>query len=89
MILELRWSFFVGIELWAAKEFALADSSQPNVGEKMMGHSGLWQISGRSDLSYEDRIRLDVGYIRKHTIWMDIELIVKTVSAVLETRGAY
>jgi exopolysaccharide biosynthesis polyprenyl glycosylphosphotransferase len=53
------------------------------------GLTGLWQISGRSDLSYEDRVRLDMHYIRNHTVWLDLHILIQTVPALLFHRGAY
>lgn len=53
------------------------------------GMTGLWQISGRSDLSYDDRAKLDIYYVRNHSIWMDIRILVMTIPAVIFKRGAY
>ncbi len=53
------------------------------------GITGLWQVSGRSDVSYEERVRLDMHYIRNYTIWLDLHLLWQTVPAVLKSRGAY
>jgi exopolysaccharide biosynthesis polyprenyl glycosylphosphotransferase len=53
------------------------------------GITGLWQVSGRSDVSYEERVRLDMYYIRNWTIWLDIQLLLETVPAVFKARGAY
>ena len=53
------------------------------------GLSGLWQVSGRSDLSYEDRVRLDMHYIRNCTIWLDLKVLFQTVGVVLRGVGAY
>lgn len=53
------------------------------------GITGLWQVSGRSDLSYEDRVMLDMQYIRNYSIWFDIHLLWRTIPAVLAKRGAY
>ena len=53
------------------------------------GLTGLWQVSGRSDLTYEERVRLDMQYIRNYTVWMDLKLVFNTVLAVLKGRGAY
>lgn len=53
------------------------------------GLTGLWQVSGRSDLSYEDRVRLDMHYIRNYTIWLDIRLLFNTIGVVLHKKGAY
>jgi exopolysaccharide biosynthesis polyprenyl glycosylphosphotransferase len=53
------------------------------------GLTGLWQISGRSDLPWEEAVRLDLRYVENWTLAMDIQIIWKTVAAVLRSRGAY
>jgi exopolysaccharide biosynthesis polyprenyl glycosylphosphotransferase len=53
------------------------------------GITGLWQVSGRSELSYEERVRLDMHYIRNYTIWLDIRVLFNTFGAVLRGSGAY
>jgi lipopolysaccharide/colanic/teichoic acid biosynthesis glycosyltransferase len=53
------------------------------------GITGLWQVSGRSDITYEERVRLDMHYIRNWSIWLDIQLLFQTIPAVLKRRGAY
>jgi lipopolysaccharide/colanic/teichoic acid biosynthesis glycosyltransferase len=53
------------------------------------GITGLWQVSGRSDLSYEERVRLDMHYIRNWSIWLDLQLLWQTIPAVIKGRGAY
>ncbi|MBO4403798.1 MAG: undecaprenyl-phosphate galactose phosphotransferase WbaP [Treponema sp.] len=53
------------------------------------GLSGMWQISGRSDTGYEERINLDTYYIQNWSIWLDIWIIIKTVWVVLKGKGAY
>jgi exopolysaccharide biosynthesis polyprenyl glycosylphosphotransferase len=53
------------------------------------GLTGLWQISGRADLSYEERVRMDMRYIRNYTVWQDLRLLFNTVCAVSRGRGAY
>ena len=53
------------------------------------GLTGLWQISGRSRLGYEDRVRLDMYYIRTYSVWRDVEILVRTLPAVLRGVGAY
>jgi exopolysaccharide biosynthesis polyprenyl glycosylphosphotransferase len=52
------------------------------------GMTGLWQVSGRSELSYDERARLDIYYIRNHTIWLDLRILIMTIPAVLKGRGA-
>ena len=53
------------------------------------GITGLWQVSGRNETSFQERLLLDVYYIRNWSIWLDISLIVRTVKAVVVRRGAY
>lgn len=53
------------------------------------GLSGMWQISGRSETSYEERITLDAYYIQNWSVWLDIWIIMKTVFVVLKGKGAY
>ncbi len=53
------------------------------------GITGLWQVSGRNDISYEDRVQLDVWYVRNWSIELDIIILVKTVVIVLMRKGSY
>lgn len=53
------------------------------------GLTCLWQIGGRSDVPFEQQVRLDMEYIHSRSIWQDIRIILKTVPAVLFGRGAY
>jgi exopolysaccharide biosynthesis polyprenyl glycosylphosphotransferase len=53
------------------------------------GMTGLWQIAGRSDLSFDDLVRLDFYYLENWSLWLDISILAKTVPAVLSRRGAY
>jgi exopolysaccharide biosynthesis polyprenyl glycosylphosphotransferase len=54
------------------------------------GLTGLWQVSGRSNLSYSDRVRLDMYYVRNYSIWLDIQILFfQTLPAVLKGRGAF
>ncbi len=54
------------------------------------GLTGLWQVSGRSELDFDDRLRLDIAYIRNRSLTLDVLLllILKTFGAVLTGRGA-
>ncbi len=53
------------------------------------GMTGLWQISGRAGLSFDDLVRLDFTYLENWSVWLDVSIIVKTIPAVLSRRGAY
>jgi Undecaprenyl-phosphate galactose phosphotransferase WbaP len=53
------------------------------------GLSGMWQISGRSDTGYEERVMLDSYYFQNWSIWLDVWILIKTVGVVLRGKGAY
>lgn len=53
------------------------------------GITGLWQVSGRNDLSYDERVALDVYYVRQWSVWMDMQIMAQTVGVVLQGKGAY
>ena len=53
------------------------------------GMTGLWQISGRSGLSFDDLVRLDFYYLENWSVWLDISILARTLPAVLGRRGAY
>jgi undecaprenyl-phosphate galactose phosphotransferase len=52
------------------------------------GMTGFWQVSGRSELSFDDRIELELFYAQNWTFWLDIKILFKTVWVVLKGRGA-
>jgi exopolysaccharide biosynthesis polyprenyl glycosylphosphotransferase len=53
------------------------------------GVTGLWQVSGRSDLSFDDLVRLDFYYLENWSLWLDVSILLKTPFAVVAKRGAY
>jgi exopolysaccharide biosynthesis polyprenyl glycosylphosphotransferase len=53
------------------------------------GITGLWQIAGRSDLTFDDLVRLDFYYLENWSIWLDVTILLKTPLAVFSQRGAY
>jgi lipopolysaccharide/colanic/teichoic acid biosynthesis glycosyltransferase len=69
---------FERLEAWHRKRYLV-----------LPGVTGLWQISGRSNLGFDDLVRLDFFYLENWSIWLDISILVKTVPAVLSGRGAY
>ena len=62
------------------------------VGDYLMvkpGITGMWQVSGRSDIDYEERVLLDSWYVRNWSVWTDIVMLFKTFKVVLLRKGAY
>ena len=53
------------------------------------GITGMWQVSGRSDTTYEERVAMDTWYVRNWSVWIDVMYLFKTVKAVLTGKGAY
>lgn len=52
------------------------------------GLTGVWQISGRSEINFDKRVEIDAGYVEKRSIWYDILILLQTIPAVLSHRGA-
>jgi len=57
--------------------------------ELMPGITGLWQVSGRSDVDFDDRVRLDIEYLERRGFWFDLWILLRTVAALAQQRGAY
>jgi Undecaprenyl-phosphate galactose phosphotransferase WbaP len=53
------------------------------------GVTGLWQVSGRSDTSYEQRVNLDVFYVRNWSVWLDFCILFRTIAVLWWRSGAY
>lgn len=53
------------------------------------GITGMWQVSGRSNTTYEERVAMDTWYVRNWSVWIDILYLFKTVKAVISAKGAY
>jgi len=64
-----------------ADDFASYSAVRPGI-------SGLWQISGRSDVDFERRVKLDKQYIEKWSFWLDLEIMLRTIPALLVQSGA-
>ena len=69
---------FVQLEDWHRKRYLV-----------LPGMTGLWQVSGRIDLTFDDLVRLDFYYLENWSIWLDISILAKTLPAVIARRGAY
>ncbi len=53
------------------------------------GITGLWQITGRGLSDFDDRVRLDVAYIKRYSFWMDLHILFRTIPSVLWQKGAH
>jgi len=80
----------VGPRMITPTEAALYGPMKQNLLTVKPGLTGLWQVSGRSDLSYAERVRLDMHYIRNYSIWLDMQILFfQTLPAVFKGSGAY
>jgi exopolysaccharide biosynthesis polyprenyl glycosylphosphotransferase len=79
----------VGPRMISPEEMAMYKQFDMNLLTVHPGITGLWQVSGRSDISYDERVRLDMYYVRNWSIWLDLQLLFQTIPAVLKGRGAY
>jgi lipopolysaccharide/colanic/teichoic acid biosynthesis glycosyltransferase len=79
----------VGPRMITPEEMEKYDKWDINLLTVRPGITGLWQVSGRSDVSYDERVQLDMFYVRNWTIWLDIQLLMQTPTAVIKGRGAY
>jgi exopolysaccharide biosynthesis polyprenyl glycosylphosphotransferase len=69
---------YVQLEEWHRKRYLV-----------LPGMTGLWQVSGRIELTFDDLVRLDFYYLENWSIWLDISILAKTLPAVVARRGAY
>jgi lipopolysaccharide/colanic/teichoic acid biosynthesis glycosyltransferase len=51
--------------------------------------TGYWQVKGRQDVSYTERVRMDVYYITNWSLWLDLKILLQTPSKIIRTQGAY
>lgn len=57
--------------------------------EALPGLTGLWQVTGRDNIDFDERARLDILYTRNQSLWLDLKIILKTFGAVLRGKGAH
>lgn len=79
----------VGPRPAVAEEVAAYDEWQKKRLSVAPGITGLWQVSGRSDVPFDERIWLDFMYIDSWSLYSDLSIVLKTIPAVLSTKGAY
>lgn len=80
---------FVGPRPYAMNERGKMGETASLISRARPGLTGLWQVSGRSERSFAERLRLDVYYVKNWNLWTDIEILLRTFWVVLSGRGAY
>ena len=78
---------FVGPRPIVTKELAKYGSSVTAYLAQKPGITGLWQVSGRNDISYDERVALDVTYLARRSFLQDLKIILRTGTAVLGRTG--
>jgi len=82
----------VGPRPWAALPYEKAAKSGDHIPRRLVvkpGLTGLWQVSGRADLPWEESVRLDVRYVEHWSLALDLQIMWKTCRAVIRGNGAY
>ena len=79
----------VGPRPVVTEELELYGKSRPYYLEARPGITGLWQVSGRNEVDYSQRVYLDAWYVKNWSLWYDMVILLKTVKVVLSRRGAY
>ncbi len=70
---------------FAASTYALWQTERLEV---LPGITGLWQVSGRSDVDFDKRLRMDIEYIAHRSLWLDLRILLRTPMVVFSQRGA-
>jgi exopolysaccharide biosynthesis polyprenyl glycosylphosphotransferase len=71
------------------RDYQMLDERQKKRYLVLPGMTGLWQVSGRADLSFEELIRLDFHYVESWSIWLDLVIIARTIPVVFSRKGAF
>jgi Undecaprenyl-phosphate galactose phosphotransferase WbaP len=79
----------VGPRAYLLNQMSQVGSAQDTILQVLPGVTGLWQVSGRSELSFDERLSLDMYYVRNWSPWLDVYILARTAWVVLFAKGAY
>jgi undecaprenyl-phosphate galactose phosphotransferase len=79
----------VGPRPYLSEELLGKESFVDRIAKAKPGITGLWQVSGRSELSFEERTALDDYYIRNWTLWLDLVILFRSIKVLFSGKGAY
>ena len=79
----------VGPRPYLPREMTSMRDGAETIFDAAPGITGLWQVSGRNELTFEQRLTLDEYYVRNRSLWMDTVVLMKTIGAVMRRNGAY
>jgi len=77
----------VGPRPYLPREFEKMGRHRKTVLKALPGMTGLWQVSGKNELTFEDRLKLDEYYVRNWSLWLDFVILVRTVRVVWRGEG--
>ncbi|GAH55748.1 unnamed protein product, partial [marine sediment metagenome] len=77
----------VGPRPYLPREFEKMGGYRKTILKTLPGMAGLWQVSGKNELTFEDRLRLEEYYVRNWSLWLDFVILVKTVKVVWRGEG--
>ena len=80
---------FVGPRPYMLNEKAKIGTNVNSILLAKPGITGLWQVSGRSDVDFMQRVQMDLWYVKNWSLWLDVVIMFKTVKVVLFREGAY
>ncbi|WP_457637187.1 undecaprenyl-phosphate galactose phosphotransferase WbaP [Oceanithermus sp.] len=79
----------VGPRAYLPRELPAMDGSERIILRVLPGITGLWQVSGRNQISFKERLEIDIYYVRNWSIWLDLYILARTVWVVISRHGAY
>jgi Undecaprenyl-phosphate galactose phosphotransferase WbaP len=79
----------VGPRPYLASQVAQLEGADAMISRVPPGITGLWQVTGRSNMTFEERIALDTYYVQNWSVWLDLIVLARTMASVLLRRGAY
>jgi lipopolysaccharide/colanic/teichoic acid biosynthesis glycosyltransferase len=79
----------VGPRAYLPNQISQLHGSKATVLRVHPGISGLWQVGGRSETTFEQRVEMDVYYVRNWSVWLDLVILARTAKSVLLARGAF
>ena len=79
----------VGPRPYLPREKADIGKNITTIAMSLPGITGYWQVSGRNDVSFQERVSMDIWYVQNWSVWLDILYLAKTFQVVFVGKGAY
>jgi Undecaprenyl-phosphate galactose phosphotransferase WbaP len=79
----------VGPRAYLPRELPKMSGAEKLILKVLPGITGIWQVSGRNNVTFQDRLSMDIYYVRNWSIWLDLYILARTIWVVLTRKGAY